>query len=349
VNIAIQKSETSRRAGVDFSALPFGTIFSDHMLVADWSAGQWGEPRILPYGSIELAPSIKALQYGLSVFDGLKAHRDPDGRVLLFRPRDNARRLNRSAARLSMPPLPTPLFVDGLTELVRLDADWTPMPEQGSFYIRPCMFAVDEDLTVRPAEQVRFVIFTSPVGHYYAKPLELLATEEDVRAYPGGTGDVKPAGNYAPALRAVVEAQEQGFDSVLWLDGVERRYIEESGVMNVFFRLGERVVTPALTGSILAGIIRDSVITLLRDAGVTVVERLVSIDEICEAHKAGRLIECFGTGTAATIAPVRRIRYREHDMHLPDAEPSLAATTLQKLRNIATGRADDPYGWIVPV
>jgi branched-chain amino acid aminotransferase len=246
-----------------------------------------------------------------------------------------------------MASVPEELFLDGLRQLVRLDRDWVPAGDQGALYIRPCLFSTDPSIRVKPADRYQFVIFTFPFGAYYAAPIDVLVCERYARAFPGGTGDVKPAGNYAPALLADREAQAAGCQSVLWLDAVERKYVEECGVANVFFVIGDEVVTPALGGTILPGVTRDSVITLLRHMGTSVRERRVSIDELVAAHDRGDLRECFGTGTAATVSHVRRIRHAGGDLVLPPIEQrAVGPAVRERLLAIATGRAPDPYGWL---
>ena len=349
--IRIEPLRASRLPDVDLANVPFSSVFSDHMLVAEYRGGAWCRATVRPYGPLALAPSISALQYAVSVFEGLKAHRMPTGEVALFRPRENAHRLNRSALRLAMPEVPESLFLGGLRRLVRLDQKWVPPADAGALYIRPCYFSVDESIRPRPAERYLFVIFTFPFGAYFSAPVDVLVTERYVRAFPGGTGDVKPAGNYAPALLADKEARDAGLGTVLWLDSQERRYVEECGVMNVFFVLADggvpRVVTPELSGTILPGVTRDSVLTLLRETGVAVEERRIAIEEVVAAHGQGTLRECFGTGTAATLSYVRRIRYRDKDYELPPVEThAIGAAVRERLVAISTGRAPDTYGWL---
>jgi branched-chain amino acid aminotransferase len=348
--IPVERVSHSRLQGLDLHRVQFGSVFSDHMLLAEFHEGHWGEPCLRPYGPLPLAPSISAVQYGISVFEGLKAHRSPSGDVLLFRPRENARRINRSAARLAMPPLPESLFLDGLRGLVGLDQDWVPAAGAGALYIRACFFSTDVSIRPRPAEQYAFVIFTLPFSSYYAAPLAVFVTDRYARAFPGGTGDIKPAGNYAPALLAERDAREQGFDSVLWLDARERRYVEECGVMNIFFVVDGRVITPELGGTILAGITRDSVITLLRDMGLEVTERRIPIDEVIQHHLKGSLNECFGTGTAATVTPIQRIHYQEHDLVFPAIEQCVVGPAVrERLLAIMSGRLPDAHGWLEAV
>lgn len=345
--LQIHRVRETRLPGVDLADVAFSSVFSDHMLTAEYRHGAWRDVSVRAYGPLPLPPNISALQYGLSVFEGLKAHRAPDGEVVVFRPWDNARRLNRSAARLAMPELPEELFLEGLRELLRLDRAWVPPHDSGALYIRPCLFSIDESVRVKPADRYLFVIFTFPFGAYYAASLDALVSDRYVRAFPGGTGDVKPAGNYAAAMLAEREARDVGCHTVMWLDGQERRYVEECGVMNVFFVIGDEIITPDLSGTILEGITRDSVLTLLREMGHSLQERRISIDEIVAAHDRGILRECFGTGTAATLSHVGRIRYRDRDLRLPPVEErAVGPGVRERLVAIATGRARDVHGWL---
>jgi branched-chain amino acid aminotransferase len=346
----VERTTQSRLRQIEFSTVPFGTVFSDHMFSAEYKDGSWNEGLIQPYGAIPLAPSITALHYGISVFEGMKAHKSPDGRPLLFRPLENARRLQRSAVRLAAPAVPESMFLVGLRELIRLDEGWVPPADIGALYVRPILFSVDPSIRVKPAERYRFLIFTCPFGTYYSGMVDVLVSENYVRAFPGGTGDTKPGGNYAAALLAEQEAQDAGFHSVMWLDGLEHRYVEECGVMNVFFVLGGEVVTPPLSGTILAGITRDSVITLLRDMGHRVNERRISIQELLQDYDRGDLRECFGTGTAATVSHVGRIRYRDRTLELPPlGERKLGSAVRERLLGIMTGRDLDLYAWVESV
>jgi branched-chain amino acid aminotransferase len=348
--MSIKRVTRSRAQEVDFASVQFSEVFSDHMFAADFRNGRWNDGEIEPYGPISILPSSTALHYGVSAFEGMKAHKSAEGRPLLFRPQENARRLQRSAARLAMPAVPESIFLDGLRELVHLDQAWIPPTDMGALYIRPILFSVDPSIRVRPAESFRFMILTSPFSAYFATPVDALVSEQYVRAFPGGTGDIKPAGNYAAALLADQEAREAGFHTVMWLDAQERRYVEESGVMNVFFVFRHHVATPALTGTILPGITRDSVITLLRDMGHQVKEDRISIDEVFKSHERGELLECFGTGTAATVSHVRRIRYRDRTLELlPVEERKVGPAVREKLLAIMTGKEPDPHGWVEAV
>lgn len=350
MDIDVRRIAESRIGERDLSPQSFGTVFCDHMLVADCRDGEWTEPRIEPYGPLPLLPSISGLQYGISVFEGHKAFRTVGGDVVLFRPCENWERLRRSCRRLVLPEVPEDIYIEGLKELIRTDADWVPEPDEGALYIRPCVFATDAALRVAPSSACRFVIVTCAVGQYYPAPLRLLVTTDYVRAFPGGTGNVKPAGNYAPALLAEAQARDRGFSGVLWLDGRERRFAEEAGVMNLFFVVGGAVVTPGLSETILPGVTRDSVITLLEAMGTRVEERPVSMDEIVAAHDAGRLRECFGTGTAATISHVAEIGYRGRTLTLPPVgDREIAPAVLARMTALRTGRAPDHLGWLTPV
>jgi branched-chain amino acid aminotransferase len=346
-SIRINRVLNSRVQEVDFATVPFSSVFSDHMFSAEFQDGRWSDGLIQPYGPISVAPSISALHYGISVFEGMKAHKSADGRPLLFRPRGNARRLQRSAARLAIPVVPESLFLEGLRELIRLDQAWIPPADVGALYVRPILFSVDPSIRVKPADRCQFIILTFPFGAYFSAPVDVVVCERYVRAFPGGTGDTKPAGNYAAGLLADQEARQAGFTSVMWLDAQERRYVEECGVMNVFFVIGEEVVTPQLSGTILPGITRDSVISLLRDVGYRVREERIEIDELFRDHERGELRECFGTGTAATVAHVNRVRYKEQTIDLPPVEQrKVGPLVREKLLGIMTGRQPDPYGWV---
>jgi branched-chain amino acid aminotransferase len=294
------------------------------------------------------SPALTALHYGQSLFEGFKAHRTADGRVALFRPMANHARLNRTAARLAMPEIPEEIFREGLLELIRVDKEWAPHRDGGSLYVRPVYFGTDDSLMVRPASRYRFVIITSPGGPYFAQPIRLLAEETYVRAFPGGTGDANPAGNYGGGLLAAKLAQSKGYHNVMWLDGKDRRFIEESGVMNIMFNINGTAITPALSGTILPGVTRDSVLTLLRDMKVKLEERPVSVDEVFAAHSNGTLNEAFGIGTAAIIAPIATIGYHGKDHDIPTGSPAGLANKLHtKLTAIQTGRVPDTHNWLL--
>jgi branched-chain amino acid aminotransferase len=341
---------TSRIDEIDMNNIPFGRIFSDHMLVARYRDGQWQAPEIEPYGPLSFAPSMSVLNYGQAIFEGMKAHLNPVGEPLLFRPHDNLRRMNHSAQRMSMPELPPEIFIEGIKELIRLDRQWVPQPKQGSLYIRPLMFGTDEYIGVKASEEYIFTVFTCPVGPYYTQPVNLLASKDHVRASIGGTGAAKFAGNYAAAMLPDKLAKEKGYHNVLWLDGREHRYIEECGTMNIFFVIDGTVITPNLSGTILPGITRHSLITLLEEKGYRVEKRPLSIYEVQAAYREGRLDDAFGAGTAATVSPIAKIGFAGTDMVLPPMEHRPISRWLRDtLEQIKTGQIEDTHGWIVKV
>lgn len=348
-SIPVTRVDASRRASVDFDRLPFGRIFSDHMFVATCVDGEWGEGEIVPYGPLPVYPTSLAIQYAVSVFEGFKAYGTPDGRAGVFRPERNFERLNRSARRMVMPEVPRDLFFGALEALIEIDRDWLPDPSQGALYLRPTYFCIDPSLMVEPGSEFRFVFMTGPVGPYFGGRLGLVTTRDYVRAFPGGTGDVKPSANYAGSLLATREAREAGYQNVIWLDGIERRYVEECGVMNVFFVLDGAAVTPPLEGTILPGVTRDSVLRLLADFGVPHEERRVSVDELVERAERGELSEAFGVGTAAIVAPIQRLGLDGHEVVLDERPDSLAERVKKELLGIQKGTIEDRHGWLYRV
>ena len=348
-SIKIHPVSQSRVSEVDMDNLPFGRVFSDHMLIAHYSDGGWQDVQIIPYSKLELAPSVCALHYGQSIFEGMKALRAPDGTPIMFRPQENWLRMNRSSERICMPSIPESIFMDGLTQLIQLDRAWIPPADKGSLYIRPLYFATDEYVGIRPSDNYIFTIFTCPVGSYYNKPVSLLVSKEFVRAAQGGTGAAKVAGNYAGALYPDRIAKSQGYDNVLWLDAKHNTYVEECGTMNLFFVIDGTVVTSPLSGTILPGINRDSVIRLLKHYGHKVEIRPVSIYEIESAYEQGNLNGAFGAGTAATIAIIDRIGFGGRDMKLAYPEDDSIISWLGKTMNdIKTGVTAPPFeDWIL--
>lgn len=334
--------------------LGFGKYYTDHMAMIDYEPERgWHDPRIVPYQPISLDPAAKVFHYGQTVFEGMKAYRTEDGRVLIFRPHSHLERLNRSNARLSIPPIDERLALEAIRQLLLVDEAWIPDAAGTSMYIRPFIIATEPALGVTPSRTYRFMAILSPVGAYYAAghgPVSIHVEADYVRAVAGGVGDAKTAGNYAAGLKAQEEAARGGYAQVLWLDGVHRKYVEEVGSMNVFFRIGETVVTPVLTGSFLAGITRDSVIRLLRHWGVPVEKRLVTIDEISEACRNGALREAFGTGTAAVVSPIGELCWQGDRLAVGDglAGP-LAGKLYESLTGIQRGLAPDPFGWTLPL
>lgn len=341
---------TAPKAKPDPDKLGFGRVFTDHIFVMDYNPDQgWHDPRIIPYGPLELDPATVTLHYAQAVFEGMKAYRTVDGRILLFRPRLNIARLNQSCDRLCIPPVDTEFVLKALKQLLRIEQDWIPSAPGTSLYIRPFIFAADTILGVHPASTYKFVIILSPVGSYYPEgvnPVSIYVEPEYVRAVRGGTGQAKAAGNYAAGLKAQKAAKEGGHAQVLWLDALERRYVEEVGAMNVFFRIGDEVITPELGGTILPGITRRSVLELLRSWGVPAVERKIAIDEIFEAHAAGILEEAFGTGTAAVISPIGRLAWRLQVIDINEGKiGELSQKLYDTLTGIQTGQLPDDFGW----
>ncbi|MBC7554505.1 MAG: branched-chain amino acid aminotransferase [Taibaiella sp.] len=351
MDIRIEKVAKSRLNEVDFGNIQFGKIYSDHMLVVYYDNGVWGQPEIVPFKELSLSPATTFIHYGQAIFEGIKAYKDSEGNPLIFRPRDNWARMNGSAHRMAMPNVPEDIFINGLRELVNLDRDWIPSTPDTALYIRPFMIAIDEFIGVKPAEKFMFIIITSPAGPYYNKPVSIYVQDQYVRAFPGGIGFTKAAGNYGMSMFPTQEIRKMGYDQILWTDGFEHKYVQEIGTMNVFFIIGDKVITPDIQhDTILAGVTRDSVITLLKDKGVTVEERLLSIDEIVEAHNNGTLKEAFGTGTAASIAPISALTYHDRTMELSDAETWETANWLKKeMADIRYGRKEDIHNWTLAV
>ncbi|MDK2824555.1 MAG: branched-chain amino acid aminotransferase [Clostridia bacterium] len=329
----------------------FGTIFTDHMVVMEYTKDKgWHNLRIEPYGPVALDPSACVLHYGQGVFEGLKAYKTKEGKVQLFRARDNFERLNRSCRKVCIPEVDVDLLMLALSELLKLEYDWIPNQEGTSLYIRPFIIASEAFLGVRPAIQYKLFIILSPVGAYYPeglKPVKILVEEKYVRAVRGGLGEAKTMANYAASLLAAEEAKQKGFSQVLWLDGVERKYVEEVGTMNIFFKINGTVITPALNGSILPGITRDSVIKVLKKWGIPVEERRISIDEVVSASQDGSLEEIFGTGTAAVISPVGKMSYNNEEILLDNYDSnSLAIKLYNYITGLQYGTESDEFNWV---
>ena len=332
--------------------LPFGTYFTDHMFLMDYEVGKgWFDPRIVPYGNIELEPSAMVFHYAQEVFEGMKAYRGVDGKIRFFRPLENIRRMNASGERLCIPAIDENDFMEALRALVEVDADWVPAAPDTSLYIRPFVIATEPHVGVHASYSYLFAIITCPVGSYYAagiNPVKILIEEEDVRAVRGGTGFAKCGGNYAASLRAGERAAAGGFSQVLWLDGIERRYIEEVGSMNVMFKISGKIVTPELSGSVLPGITRKSCIEILKNWGYEVEERKISIDELIDAAKDGTLEEAFGTGTAAVVSPIGQITYLDNNYEVGGFKiGEITQKLYDTLTGIQWGKAEDTYGWSV--
>ncbi len=347
--------EKEKRSSLpDPSTLGFGKIFTDHMFIMDYEEGiGWHNARIVPFGPFPIHPASTALHYGSEIFEGLKAYRRRDGKVQLFRPIENIRRMNRSAERLCLPEIPEELALEVLTAFIRHEQEWTPSAEGTSLYIRPFMFGNDETLGVHAVHKATFMIITSPVGSYYKEglnPVKIMIEDEDVRAVRGGTGEAKCGGNYAASNRAGKKAADQGYSQVLWLDGVERKYIEEVGAMNVMFKIAGEIVTPKLTGSILPGITRKSCLEVLKKEGYRVSERLISVDELGEALKNGTLEEAWGCGTAAVVSPIGELCYKGVKYIINEGKIGQVTGYLyDTITSIQWGKAEDPFGWTYPI
>jgi branched-chain amino acid aminotransferase len=349
--ISIKKTQTPKKKP-DQNNLGFGRHFTDHMFIMDYTEGKgWHDHRIVPFGPLEISPAVAVIHYGQAVFEGLKAYKAKDGRILLFRPSDNMRRLNASNDRLCMPSVDVENAVEAIKTLVKIDKDWIPTQEGTSLYIRPFMYATDPFLGVKPSSTYKFVVILSPVGAYYPQglnPVNIYVENKYVRAVRGGTGSAKTGGNYAASLKAQAKAAEKGYVQVLWLDGVERKYIEEVGAMNVFFKIDGEVITPSLGGSILPGITRASAIQLLKSFGMKVTERKISVQELYDAHAAGKLEEAFGTGTAAVISPIGELNWNDNKITVNNGEIGEISNKLyETITGIQNGIVEDKYGWTV--
>ena len=354
LNIRIEKNTAPKAKPADESKLGFGRIFSDHMALIDWNKEDgWHDARIVPFANFSIHPASTCLHYGSEIFEGLKAYRTADNKIQLFRPMENAQRMNNSADRLCLPALPVEDFMQLMTELVKIDADWVPHSEGTSLYIRPFLLGNDETLGVHAVHNATFCIITGPVGAYYAEglnPVSIMIEDEDVRAVRGGTGYAKCGGNYAASNRAGEKAAQKGYSQVLWLDGVERKYIEEVGAMNVMFKINGEIITPALTGSILPGVTRKSCIELLKKKGYNVSERLLSIDELEAAMDNGTLEEAWGCGTAAVVSPIGKLAYKDKVITINNGQIGEVTQMLyDTLTGIQWGKIEDSFGWITPV
>ncbi len=348
LSISKTRISESRLSKTDFSNLPFGKVYTDHMFMADYRDGDWKKFRIVPYGAMPISPATPALHYGQSIFEGMKAYPSEDGKeALVFRPLDNWKRMNISAERMCMPPLPEELFMESLAALIEFDRAWIPTQEGSSLYIRPFMFSADEFIGIRPSLDFTFMIILSPAGPYYSTPVKVKIETHYTRAVEGGTGYAKAGGNYGGAIYPAKLAQDQGYHQLIWTDGKAHEYVEESGTMNVMFVIDNVLVTPALSDSILAGITRQSVLTLARHWGMPVEERRISVKELIAALQQGRVQEAFGAGTAATIAHIELIGHEGINYQLPPIEKRLFANkVLAELESIKRGKSVDPFEWI---
>ena len=346
LDIKITKTSASRLKGTDFNDLPFGRIFSDHMFVADYADEKWQNFQIMPYGDLSLSPAIASLHYGQTFFEGLKAYKHPDGKVVVFRPDKNAERFNLSAQRMCMPELPAEIFLQSIAALVNLDKDWIPTSPGTSLYIRPYMFATDPYLGVQPSKTYKYIILTCPVGAYFSKPLKVKVETKYSRASEGGFGFAKTGGNYGGSLYPAQEALREGFDQIIWTDGRDHAYIEELGAANVMFMIDGTLITPSTRDTILKGVTRDTVLTLARKWSIPIEERRVSVAEVIEGLKNGKLTEAFGAGTAATIAPIASIGYEGSVYTLPDqSKAEFSNKVLKTLNDMRYGLSPDEFDW----
>lgn len=349
--IEINLAPVSNISNVDFENLQFGRVFTDHMFEADYINGKWQNAAIKPLAKLQLHPATSALHYGQAVFEGMKAFKNSEGKVSIFRPDANFHRLNESCRRIAIPEVPEELFMDALFSLVRIEQDWISNDPDASLYIRPFIFATDDFVGIKPSDNYKFVIFCCPVGKYYSKPVRVYMQEEYVRAFPGGTGGVKAAGNYAATMMPLERIRKKGYDQMLWIDGVTHNRLQEIGTMNVFIQIDDTVITiPTEEGTILKGITRDSCIQLLIEGGFKVEIRDVTIQELLDAQKTGRLKDAFGTGTAATVAPIGVIGYKDEDYELPPLETRTTSTWLKnEMWSLRKGISEDKFGWMWPV
>ena len=346
LDITVTKAKESKLTVTDFSQLPFGKVFSDHMFLAEYDNGEWGNLQVLPFGPIPMSPAISALHYGQAIFEGMKAYRQESGKINVFRGDKNLARFNKSAARMSMPAIPSEIFMQGIAALIEIDEKWVPAQDGYSLYIRPVMFATDPYLGVRPSDKYTFALLTTPTGPYYSKALKVKIETEFTRADEGGVGFAKTAGNYARSLYPFEQAKKEGFDQLIWTDSVTHEYIEEAGTANLIFVINGKLVTPSIRSTVLDGVTRDTIIKLAKDAGIEVEERRVSVAEVIEGITNGTLTEAFAAGTAATVTHVGVIGYKEETYQLSDPSTRHISNGIaKKLNDIRYGLAPDEFGW----
>lgn len=346
LDMTITKAEQSRLTVTDFSQLPFGKVFSDHMFIAEYDNGNWGNLQVLPYGPIPMSPAISALHYGQAIFEGMKAYRQANGKISVFRPEKNFERFNKSAVRMSMPEITKEIFMQGIAALIEIDERWVPAQEGYSLYIRPVMFATDPYLGVKPSDKYTFALLTTPTGPYYSKALKVKIETEYTRADDGGVGYAKTAGNYARSLYPFAEAQKEGFDQLIWTDAATHEFIEEAGTANLIFVINGKLLTPSVRSTVLDGVTRDTIIQLAKKAGIEVEERRVSVKEVIEGIENGTLTDAFAAGTAATVTHIGEIGYQGKTYTLTDpATRTISAGIAKALNDIRYGLAPDEFGW----
>lgn len=345
INIQVNTVKTSKIDSIDFDNLSFGKVFSDHMFECDYVDGSWQNPTIKPYGPISLNPSAKIFHYGQSIFEGMKAYKDGNGEIFLFRPDENWQRLNKSASRLMIPEIPEEIFMEGLKKLLEIDQDWIPTSEGSSLYIRPFMFASGEGFHASPADNYKLIIATAPSGAYFSGKVKVLIEEKYARAANGGVGFAKAGGNYAAQFYPTQLAVDKGYHQVIWTDDNTHQFIEEAGAMNIFIRINDTLITSPTSDRILDGITRKSIIQIAQDSNIDVEVRKISVGEVVEAAKNGSLKEMFGAGTAAVISPIAGFGYQGSDYELPELKESYASSLKKRITDIQTNQSEDPYGW----
>lgn len=344
-NVIVEKAKTSKIDQVDFNNLSFGSIVTDHMMVCDYKNGAWETPKVVPYQPITLDPSSKIFHYGQSVFEGMKAYKDTDNNVWLFRPLENQKRINISSKRLAIPEIPEEYFMEGLKALLKVDQQWIPQTEGSSLYIRPFVFATGKGFHASPANEYKFIIACAPSGPYFSGKVKVLIEEKYSRSANGGVGFAKAGGNYAGQFYPTQLAVEKGYNQVIWTDDNTHEYIEEAGAMNIFVRINDTLITSPTSDRILDGITRKSLIELAKDEGINVDVRKITVKEVVEASKNGTLKEMFGAGTAAVISPISAFGYQEKDYDLPELEKSYASLLKKRITDIQYNRAEDKFGW----
>jgi len=347
MDIKLSKVKSSKISKVDFSDLGFCKYYTDHMFVCEYENNEWKNFRIIPFQDLNLSPACTTLHYGQTIFEGLKAYKNEKDEILIFRPDKNAKRFNSSAERMCMPSLPEKYFINSIKELLKIEKDWVPKGEENSLYIRPLMFAIDPYIGIKPADKYLFIIICGLAGGYYSEPVNVKIETEYTRAVKGGVGFAKTAANYAAALYPAVQAQKEGFHQLIWTDGKEHNFVEESGTMNLFFVIDNKLITPPLGDTVLDGVTRDSIISVCPELDIDIEIRKISVKEIIDALGNGSMTEAFGAGTAATIAPIKTIAFQSKKYNLPDNNKlSFSKKILDYLNNLKFGKIDDKFDWV---
>ena len=347
MDIKLSKVKSSKISKVDFSDLGFCKYYTDHMFVCEYENNEWKNFRIIPFQDLNLSPACTTLHYGQTIFEGLKAYKNEKDEILIFRPDKNAKRFNSSAERMCMPSLPEKYFINSIEELLKIEKDWVPKGEENSLYIRPLMFAIDPYIGIKPADKYLFIIICGLAGGYYSEPVNVKIETEYTRAVKGGVGFAKTAANYAAALYPAVQAQKEGFHQLIWTDGKEHNFVEESGTMNLFFVIDNKLITPPLGDTVLDGVTRDSIISVCPELDIDIEIRKISVKEIIDALGNGSMTEAFGAGTAATIAPIKTIAFQSKKYNLPDNNKlSFSKKILDYLNNLKFGKIDDKFNWV---